>query len=214
VGDVNADGLDDFALASTVIYGKRESATLDFFRLGSGGFSVLNSGFCPVGSCEALDSELTGAGDLDSDGRDDLLYGDANAGNRRRGGTFVLLSAGPPKVVVAPFAQTKRVGKSGVVSLPSLCPVTTVGACRGTLSLSDRAGRRLARRRPFTIEAGRFRKVRVSLSRALRLRLRRMRRVGLRVETVARNSVGMRAVARRELVLQLLTPRRRQESRR
>ncbi len=73
VGDVNGDGLDDIALGggkTWVVFGRRGAGTIDVDHLGSRGLTITGT----KGGLRGY--AVAGAGDLDRDGRADVLVPD------------------------------------------------------------------------------------------------------------------------------------------
>ncbi|MFP5273475.1 beta strand repeat-containing protein, partial [Coleofasciculus sp.] len=101
-GDINGDGIDDLIIGTGSFYSAGETyivvffgqggdfdATLNLSQLdGSNGF-VINS----IGSFDSLGASVSGAGDINGDGIDDLIigapYADPN-GNLRAGETYIV----------------------------------------------------------------------------------------------------------------------------
>jgi hypothetical protein len=99
-GDVDRDGLDDVVIAAPgnpgfeersqrgaayVIFGRRLGGTVHVRRLGRRGFRIAST--APGGL-----RSVAGAGDVDDDGRDDVILGDTS-GARRRGAAIVVRGA-------------------------------------------------------------------------------------------------------------------------
>ena len=102
-GDVNGDGLDDVIVAAPgnpgfeearqrgaayVVYGRRSSKAVDSGKLGKRGFKIGMSG--PGGLVA-----VSGAGDVNGDGRDDVVAGDLEGGHGR-GAAYVILGRRKP----------------------------------------------------------------------------------------------------------------------
>lgn len=108
VGDSNGDGLFDIALgapesgntgAAYVVLGPAAAipAGVDLFGLGAGGYRI---GGATNG--DAVGAALAAPGDLNNDGRDDLLIGAPNAGFNARtfsGSTYLVYGLGAPSSV-------------------------------------------------------------------------------------------------------------------
>jgi hypothetical protein len=97
-GDVNGDGLDDvivgaadansFAGESYVVFGKADSASIDLGALGTGGFRIDG-----IDTFDSSGRSVSGAGDVNDDGLDDVIVGALNAspdGNSRAGQSYVV----------------------------------------------------------------------------------------------------------------------------
>jgi hypothetical protein len=93
-GDVNGDGYDDVLLGSRsslsepayVVFGGSQTATVDLNALGARGFRV-----------SGTMSSMGGAGDINNDGYDDLIFGDPSARNNYRwsSGSSYVVFGGP-----------------------------------------------------------------------------------------------------------------------
>lgn len=77
IGDVNGDGLADVVVGATldqaayVVFGKSDGATVDLSALGSGGYAITGT--------EGQAVSVAGAGDVNGDGRPDVIVGDETA---------------------------------------------------------------------------------------------------------------------------------------
>ena len=142
VGDVNGDGIDDFLLgaytstpwgsgvavpgaAYVVFGGPGASGTIDTADLGTKGFTIVG----PKRQRDRLGISVSAAGDVDGDGKADLLIGadgvtNATTGPRNGGAAVVFGSASTARVYTDPSAAS---GQSvftcdGDVTDPSACP--------------------------------------------------------------------------------------------
>lgn len=142
VGDVNGDGIDDFLLgaytstpwgpgvavpgaAYVVFGGPGATGTLDAADLGSKGFTIVG----PKRQRDRLGISVSPAGDVDGDGKADLLIGadgvsNATTGPRNGGAAVVFGSASTARVYTDPAAAS---GQSvftceGDVTDPGSCP--------------------------------------------------------------------------------------------
>ncbi|MGK7900978.1 MAG: beta strand repeat-containing protein [Hormoscilla sp.] len=93
-GDVNNDGFDDLIIGTSgaglayVVFGNTDNSTVDLDNLGSGGF-VING----LDSDSSFGTSVSGAGDVNGDGFDDLIIGVPNAENNGQslaGQTYVV----------------------------------------------------------------------------------------------------------------------------
>jgi hypothetical protein len=143
VGDVNGDGIDDFLLgaytstpwgagvavpgAAYVIFGGAgATGAIDTANLGAQGFTIVG----PTRQRDRLGISVSAAGDLDGDGKGDLLIGadgvsNATTGPRHGGAAVVFGSASTDRVYTDPAAIS---GQSvftceGVGSDPGSCTV-------------------------------------------------------------------------------------------
>jgi hypothetical protein len=112
VGDQNGDGVPDAALGASgagpparpgsgtvvVVFGARTpGAPVDLANIGERGFAIAGAG-----AGDAAGSSLANAGDLNGDGRDDLLIGAPGAspgGRPGAGSAFVVFSPGAPSSI-------------------------------------------------------------------------------------------------------------------
>jgi hypothetical protein len=89
-GDVNGDGLADLIVGgfdadeSTVVFGKKDSASVELSAVGTGGF-VING----AASNDKSGYSVSGAGDVNGDGFDDLIIG-AYAAQSHKGESTVV----------------------------------------------------------------------------------------------------------------------------
>ncbi|WP_421118680.1 Ig-like domain repeat protein [Aquihabitans daechungensis] len=142
VGDVNGDGVDDFLLgaytstpwgagvavpgaAYVVFGGSGATGEIDTANLGSRGFTIVG----PTRQRDRLGISVSAAGDLNADGKADLLIGadgvaNAATGPRNGGAAVVFGSAATDRVYTDPAAAS---GQSvftceGTVTDPGSCP--------------------------------------------------------------------------------------------
>jgi hypothetical protein len=117
IGDVNRDGLADVAIAAPgnpgfedsftrgrayVVFGRRESGTIDMARLGHAGFRIGDAGPAQLTS-------VTTAGDWNADGRPDIAVADGLA-LHGRGAVYVVYGRGSSHAV-----DLAHLGSRGVV---------------------------------------------------------------------------------------------------
>jgi hypothetical protein len=143
VGDVNGDGVDDFLLgayvstpwgpsvaapgaAYVVFGGPGASGEIDALDLGSKGFTING----PTRQRDRLGISVSGAGDVDGDGKADLLIGadgvtNAATGNRSGGAAVVFGSASTDRVYTDPLAAD---GQS-VFTCAAPAPVAPTDPC-------------------------------------------------------------------------------------
>lgn len=141
VGDVNGDGVDDFLLgaytstpwgsgiavpgaAYVVFGGAGATGEIDTANLGTKGFTIVG----PTRQRDRLGISVSPAGDVNGDGKADLLIGadgvtNAATGNRNGGAAVVFGAAGNDRVYTDPLAA----GGQSVYTCAT--PVTLVDAC-------------------------------------------------------------------------------------
>lgn len=142
-GDVNGDGVDDFLLggytstpwgstlavpgaAYVVFGGPGATGEIDAGNLGAKGFAING----PTRQRDRLGISVSAAGDVDGDGRDDLLVGadgvtNAATGNRSGGAAVVFGSASTARVYTDPAAAN---GQS-VFTCAAPAPVAPTDTC-------------------------------------------------------------------------------------
>jgi hypothetical protein len=158
-GDVNGDGRPDVIVASTyagnngrnnsgsayVVLGKASTTTVDLNALGPDGFRIDGAA---AGDGAGLG--VAGAGDINSDGRPDVVVGSAGAGNNGRplsGSAYVVFGFGPPSVAypgplnatlgqpIAPHAPTvARTGAPSFTVDPALPAGLVLDPATGVVS--------------------------------------------------------------------------------
>ena len=171
-GDVNGDGLDDIALGTStdrayIVFGKRDTAPVELENLGPAGIEIRS----PVSS--AALSAVTGIGDLDDDGLDEVLVGAPRLPNphaSRAGGVFLIRGrreGGPIDLGVGPNvayggAADDRAGTylagPGDVNGDGI-PDLLIGARRPVIVYGARALRALVPARRFVRMSGPIRRV-------------------------------------------------------
>lgn len=102
VGDVNGDGRDDLAFVTyddtlVVVYGKTDGAPVDTAQLGTAGFRVegVGGGVAIGNGGLTVNHAVTGVGDVDGDGRGDLVV-------RGGGAAATFVRSPPPGTTVRP----------------------------------------------------------------------------------------------------------------
>ena len=142
-GDVNGDGVDDFVLgayvstpwgtsvaatgaAYVVFGGPAATGEIDTLNLGTKGFTING----PTRQRDRLGISVSAAGDINADGRADLLVGadgvtNAATGNRSGGAAVVFGSAGTDRVYTDPLAAN---GQS-VFTCAAPAPVAATDPC-------------------------------------------------------------------------------------
>jgi FG-GAP repeat/Putative Ig domain len=141
-GDVNGDGLADVVLGAPdadahgrggsgtafVVFGRRETpAAVDLAALGGAGFRI--DGAAALDNAGAA---VAGAGDVNGDGRADVVVGAPQAGNNARpgsGSAHVLIGFGTPRV-----AYRELVAAAGVPMAPLTPTVERTGPARFAVS--------------------------------------------------------------------------------
>ena len=108
-GDVNGDGLDDLIIgashddpngsnsgASFVVFGKAGSEVVELSAIGTGGFAING-----ISAGDATGSSVSGAGDVNGDGLDDVIIGAPFSGSDRAlsGASFVVFGKAGTDVV-------------------------------------------------------------------------------------------------------------------
>jgi len=118
VGDVNADGRPDVIVGADdsdtnlrnlsgsahVVYGKASTTNVSLSALASGGYRIDGAA-----TDDHAGSAVGAAGDINGDGRPDVIVGAADANNNDRfdsGSAYVVFGFGPPQVAYGPIGGT------------------------------------------------------------------------------------------------------------
>jgi hypothetical protein len=110
----------------------------------------------------------------------------------------------PPFAGITIPKQTVRVSKSGIAGVKLRCPLGTVGACSGTVTLG-RAGDRKMGSASVAIARGATRKVNVKLTRRGRAALKKAKRLNATVTVAGRDANG--TAHRTKGTIKLVAPR-------
>ena len=157
-GDVNGDGRADVVVGAPqagnnartgsgsahVVFGRRETSGIDLAALGGAGFRI--DGAAALDNAGAA---VAGAGDVNGDGRADVVVGAPQAGNNARpgsGSAHVLIGFGTPRVAygelvaaagvpMAPLTPTvERTGPATFAVSPALPEGLSLDAATGVIS--------------------------------------------------------------------------------